>query len=99
MVGSCVSWISPCWAGVGGLEGLAKPGLGLGRERGLELALCVELALGSCWLLDRSNGPPRAMSVCCVYLGAGGFVMALQTGCPSAAAGCDGPYEKTALGL
>lgn len=85
--------MSPCWAGGGGLEGLAKPGLELGRERGLlELALCVELALGSCWLLDRSNGPPRATSVCCVYLGAGGFVTALQTGCPSAAAACDGSY-------
>ena len=64
---------------------LAEPGLEVGLERGLlELARCVELALGSCWLLERSKGPPKAMSVCCVYLGAGGFVTARQTGCPSA---------------
>ena len=63
----------------------AEVGLEVGLERGLlELARCVELALGSCWLLDRSKGPPKAMSVCCEYLGAGGFVIARQTGCPSA---------------
>lgn len=63
---------------------LAEVGLEVGLERGLlELARCMELALGSCWLLERSKGPPKAMSVCCVYLGAGGFVTARQTGCPS----------------
>lgn len=64
---------------------LAEVGLEVGLERGLlELARCVEFALGSCWLLERSKGPPKAMSVCCVYLGAGGFVTARQTCCPSA---------------
>ncbi len=79
--------MSPCTAGACGLVRalLADPGLEVGLERSLlELARCVELALGSCWLLERSKGPPKAMSVCCVYLGAGGFVTARQTGCPSA---------------
>lgn len=79
--------MSPCTAGACGLVGalLAEVGLEVGLERDLlELARCVEFALGSCWLLERSKGPPKAMSVCCVYLGAGGFVTARQTCCPSA---------------
>ncbi|KAA6427556.1 MAG: hypothetical protein FRX49_02219 [Trebouxia sp. A1-2] len=42
---------------------LAEVGLDVDLKRGLsELARCVELALGSCWLLERSKGPPKAIA-------------------------------------
>ena len=65
-----------------GRAALAEVGLDVGREAGRDC--CVELALNSWELPDRWKGPPKAMSVCLVYLGAGGLLTERHSGCPSA---------------
>ena len=63
---------------------------GFVRDLGLaefDLGIWVLFDLGSCELPVLSNGPPKAGSVCLVYLGTGALLTFRHTGCPSACKG------------
>ena len=59
------------------------------------LPFAFEAGLASEELLDRSKGPPSALSLCCVYLAAGTFVASFQAGSDGSA--CQSETQDAAI--